>query len=91
MLCRILGDCLHGAKIDTEIESLNAPSLFSESEQKFTYVRYDDPFAVTPSQAKQFVAGRTAMDNLKLIPDLQKAGDEYAKQHVQPEHLVPRR
>jgi uncharacterized protein len=91
ILCRILGDCLHGAKIDTEIESLNAPSLFTQSEQKFTYARYDDPFDVTPSQAKELVTGRAEMDNLKLIPDLQKAGEEYAKQHVQPEHLVPRR
>ena len=90
MLCRILGDCLHGAKIDTEIESLNAPSLFAQSEQKFSYVRYDEPFDVTPSQAKQLVTGRTEMDNLKLIPDLQEAGEEYARQHVQPEHFVPR-
>jgi len=70
---------------------LEAPSLFGPKEQKFTYVRYDRPFDVTPSEAKEIVRGRSAMDNLKLIPDLQKAGREYAQAYVQPEHLGPRR
>lgn len=91
LLCRVLGDCRHGATLDAEVGSLEAPSLFGPKEQKFTYVRYDQPFDVTPSEAKEIVRGRSAMDNLKLIPDLQKAGREYAQAYVQPEHLGPRR
>jgi len=91
ILCRVLGDCMYGAKVDSELGTLDAPSLFGQSEQKFTYVRYDEPFNLTPSEARELVRGRTQMDNLKAIPDLQKAGEQYAKKHVRPEHLVPRR
>jgi hypothetical protein len=34
------------------------------------------PFYVTPSPARELVTGRAEVDNLKLIPALQKAGEE---------------
>jgi hypothetical protein len=104
-LCRILGDFVNGTEIrskdgrqilgsdeiDAEIGMLDAPSLFGAGEQKFTYVRYDAPFILTPAEARQLVTGQTEMDNIKLKPYLRRAGKEYAETHVCLEHLYPRR
>jgi hypothetical protein len=103
-LCRIMGDLVNGdelvsrdgrrilpaEELDTEVGWLNQPSLFNQAEQKFTYVRYDRPFNVTPQEARQIVKGQTEMDNLKLLPYLKRAGEEYAATHVCVEHLYPR-
>jgi hypothetical protein len=104
-LCRILGDFINGEEIvskdgrhilsakeiDSEIGMLNDPSLFDQGEQKFTYVRYDQPFTVTPEEARHIVKGQTEMDNVKLKPFLRKTGKEYAEKYVCSEHLYPRR
>lgn len=87
-LCRVLGDCVHGAQIDGEVEGLDAPSLRGQSEPRFTYVRYDEPFKVTGIQAKKL--SEAALDDLKLIPFLQAAGKKYAADHVRLEHFYPR-
>lgn len=79
-VCRVMGDCIHGAPLDTEVGALDAPSLFGAAEQKFTYVRYDQPFDSKEGD----------MDDLRLIPVLQRMGREYAARHVQREHLYPR-
>jgi hypothetical protein len=90
MLCRLLGDCIHGAEIDLEMGSLNVPALLDSNEQKFTYVRYDHPFEVTDAEARRLLKGETELDNLELIPFLQKSGEEYASRNVRLEHLYPR-
>jgi uncharacterized protein len=86
MLCRVLGDCVHGDELDQEIGSLDAPSLLSASEQKFTYARYNcmmdskevgDP--LTPAELQ--------LDNLRAIERLQTIGREYAARAVKREHL----
>ena len=83
-MCRVLGDCLHGAPLDSEVHALDAPSMLSAEEQKFTYVRYDQPFEAP-------VPGTDAeMDDLRLIPRLQALGREYASSHVRRDHLYPR-
>src|SRR5438046_417801 len=87
---RVMGDCVFGAEIDSELQKLDSPSLFASSGQKFTYVRYDQPFEVSPCEAKRMTRGRTEMDNLELIPFLQRAGKEYAGKYVSVEHLYPR-
>ncbi|HEY1662519.1 MAG TPA: patatin-like phospholipase family protein [Verrucomicrobiae bacterium] len=103
-LCRILGDLVNGnemdskdgrhilgvKEMDTEIGSLNEPSLFNQAEQKFTYVRYDQPFTVSPDEAKHMVKGQTEMDNVKLKPFLRKTGEDYAEKNVCIEHFYPR-
>jgi len=88
VLCRILGDCLHGPPIDIELGSLVAPTLLSRAEQKFTYVRYDEPFVLTGEDLKLKLS--MEMDNLDLIPYLKKAGEAYAAKHVSLEHFRPR-
>ena len=83
-LCRVIGDCLHGAPLDSEVHALDSPTLLAANEQKFTYVRYDQPFE---PQAPGAEAG---MDDLRLIPRLQAAGRDYASAHVRRDHLYPR-
>jgi hypothetical protein len=89
-ICRVLGDCVHGPRLDAEVQALDSPSLLAAHEQKFTYVRYDQPFGAKPHDAEQ-LAHAAELDDLSLIPVLQKMGREYAAEHVRLEHLYPRK
>jgi hypothetical protein len=90
LLCRIMGDCVHGASLDFEIGALEMSTLFGTQEQKFTYARYDQPLDSTHPKIKQLPGGQIELDNLKLIPLLRELGREYAMEHVRKEHLYPR-
>ena len=90
LLCRVLGDCLHGAPIDSEVGAFGEPTLFSSEEQKFTYVRYDQSIESMFGEAGGFTRQRAALDNLAVIPLLRTAGRQYAEANVRPEHLYPR-
>jgi hypothetical protein len=86
MMCRILGDCVHGATLDSELGALDAPTLFARGEQKFTYARYncmldsrDVGNPMTPTELQ--------LDNLLVIERLQTIGREYAARTVRREHL----
>ena len=70
-----------------ELGSLDTPTLLSSAEQKFTYVRYDEPFVIKDPKLKIALE----LDNLALIPYLKQAGEEYAAAHVRLEHLYPRK
>jgi hypothetical protein len=89
MLCRILGDCVHGEKIDSEIEYLKEPTLLSADEQKFTYVRYD--VDLESDAGHHMTAAQSRLDNLESIPLLKSVGADYAAKTVKAEHLYPRR
>ena len=91
LLCRVLGDCIHGAQLDSEVGALDSATLLTPREQKFTYARYDTALDVPqPGISRALSGAETELDNLALIPLLQKLGAEYAARHVQPEHLHPR-
>jgi hypothetical protein len=88
-LCRILGDCLYGERIDRELGDLAAPTLLRAGEQKFSYVRYDqllDTIERTPRQPRLDLR----LDRVESMPALQQLGREYATAHVAREHLHPR-
>lgn len=89
MLCRVMGDCLHGSQLDSELGALDAPTLFAPSEQKFSYVRYNcmmdskdvgNPMSPTELQ----------LDNLQAIERLTTIGREYAAREVRREDLYVR-
>lgn len=88
MLCRVLGNCIHGEPLDSEIGDLKEPSLLSPSEEKFTYVRYDVRFDLWPEVAHLPSLLRAAIDDLTLIPHLQQIGRDYADQNVSAAHLI---
>lgn len=89
-ICRVLGDCVYGGKIDTEVESLDVPTLFSPNEQKFTYVRYDQAFDGGHFKGRQLSKAEAELDDLTMIPLLTDLGREYAAENVRFEHLFPR-
>ena len=88
-VCRVLGDCVHGAPLDSEIGDLRAPTLLTASEQKFTYARYDCALdseeAGVPLKAREL-----RLDSLAMIGRLQAIGRRYADEHVQSCDLWPR-
>jgi hypothetical protein len=90
LLCRVMGDCVHGAVWDSEVGAQEMPTLFDAKEQKFTYARYDQPLDATHRKIKQLPGGQAQLDNLKLIPLMQELGEQYADEHVRKEHLHPR-
>lgn len=88
LVCRVLGDCVHGAAIDSELQGLHGPGLLTETEKKFRYVRYDRRFSAEETTAFEKATRKPfSLDNLDLVPDLIRVGREYADAHVRPEHL----
>jgi len=90
LLCRVIGDCVHGTVWDSEVGALEMPTLLDGQEQKFTYARYDQPLDATHPQIRQLPGGQAQLDNLALIPLLQEIGKGYSDEHVRKEHLYPR-
>jgi hypothetical protein len=88
LACRIMGDCIHGHPLDPVIGDLEAPTLFAQAEQKFTYVRYDQELDAPELAVARPL--RSDMDNLQLIPSLQAIGRQYALASIRPEHFWPR-
>ncbi len=88
LVCRVLGDCVYGAPMDSELGALDEPSLLGRTEQKFTYVRYDQLKKASGLEAK--TQQEPKLDSISQIPVLQQAGQKYAAQHVRREHLYPR-
>jgi len=93
MLCRVLGDCLHGAPLDKELGDLSGtdPSLLTANEKRFTYVRYNQVFNVTPADGTPVQELDMRLDRIANMPAYQQAGREYAESNVRLEHLYPRR
>jgi hypothetical protein len=89
ILCRILGDCLFGERIDRELGDLAAPTLLSPTEQKFSYVRYDQKLDDERISARQPRLD-LRLDRVESMPALTELGREYAAAHVKREHLYPR-
>ena len=89
MMCRVLGDCIFGEKIDTEVGDL-AGGCLPSGEQKFTYVRYNQALDALPADWAGAEPMKVDLDDLGLIPELQRIGRRYAQTHVRAEHLYPR-
>lgn len=90
LLCRVLGDCRFGAPLDREIGDLRGDGMLSTAEKRFTYVRYNRFFSRDETaELKRSTKQHFTLDNLDLIPYLQKTGSAYATATVQREHLFP--
>jgi hypothetical protein len=89
MLCRVLGRCDHGDPIDSEVGALTGAGMLAETEKKFAYVRYNREFTSSEIEGLQRETGQKfSLDNLALIPYLQKVGREFAARTVQSSHLL---
>jgi len=88
MLCRVLGDCRFGDELDREIGHLRGPGILTTEEKRFSYVRYNRFYSHDETEAlRQATKQHFSLDNLELIPYLQKTGREYAEKSVLREHL----
>ncbi|MBV9299001.1 MAG: patatin-like phospholipase family protein [Verrucomicrobia bacterium] len=91
-LCRVMGRCLYGPVIDSEVGELTEPADYGQRTQspsrRFTYVRYNTDFSspeIEPVLSKY--GGDVPMDLPSLIPTLQGLGQRYALSEVRDEHL----
>lgn len=88
MACRLLGDCRHGAPIDSECgDMLSQPGTSNWTGPKlFTYLRYDPDVSregldglglgdIDPAHVQK-------MDSVDYIPAIQRVGRAYAGRHV---------
>jgi len=88
-LCRVMGRCLHGPVIDSEVGELIGPQDHEDGQsRRFTYVRYNTDFG-SPEFASVLskYGGDVPMDLPALIPTLQALGQRYALNEVREEHL----
>ena len=88
MLCRLLGDPLFGAPIDSEMGDLTGSTLLGRAERKFGYVRYNRE--VTRAEAEQLrlrTRQSFTLDNVGVMPFLKEIGQQYAEATVRREHL----
>jgi hypothetical protein len=86
-LCRCLGECLYGERLDLEIGDLMGAPLPGRS--WFSYVRYNQSYEGTA--LKQLLAKHrnlAALDAIQAIPALEELGCDYAEKHVKLEHLM---
>lgn len=90
LLCRIMGDCLHGAAIDLELGDVLTPTVFASEEQKFSYARYDHHLDEAIEDTNLPPLLQAKLDDLRTVPALSKLGQQYAERYVKEEHLYPR-
>jgi len=89
LVCRILGTCHFGGEIDSEIGDLQE-NAFTRNQKLFSYVRYNRYFRHDEtSELLKATKQQFSLDNLGLIPFLQRAGREYAAANVQRQHFFP--
>jgi hypothetical protein len=90
MMCRVLGHCVHGDAIDSEMGDLHGDGLLPTSEKKFSYVRYNRSFSFAEIAELEHRTGKSfSLDNTDLIGVLEELGEAYAAAHVRREHLFP--
>lgn len=91
MICRVMGRCLYGAPIDSEVGDMVEHALehdLGPHPKKFTYVRYNVNFD-DAEHAAHFagIDGPAPMDRPDLVPAYEEIGAAYAQSEVRAEHL----
>ena len=97
MVCRVVGECRYGHPIDSEIGAMiQMPGTPPEQSnwtgtKQFAYVRYDPLTSRAGLDALDLVdisdEAMALMDDVSLIPDLQRVGRAYAANHLSLDHL----
>lgn len=86
-LCRCLGHCMHGEDLDSEVGNLEGCPL--PGRDWFSYVRYNKSYSgKAATELLQKHPNLDKLDAVQRIPLLREIGREYAKEHVQLEHLI---
>jgi patatin-like phospholipase/acyl hydrolase len=86
-LCRCLGECIFGEKLDSEIGDLIGTQL--PGSRWFSYVRYDKSYNAEALEKLLKTNSRASkLDAVDSIPFLRSTGQAYADQNVRLEHLI---
>jgi len=88
LICRVLGECVFGERLDLELGDLRPCGLLAPTEKKFRYIRYNKLFTPAEVESARRKLGAFHLDNLRLMDLLRGAGEDYAAAHVQLEHLI---
>lgn len=89
MICRTIGYCRVGEDIDSELGDFRDVPPAQIGQRQFTYLRYDHAYTQEEMEsAKQYGKSGLSLDNLRLMPFLQKIGADYATKHVLAEDLI---
>ena len=83
LACRISGETLFGAPIDSELGDLIRPKAQSD----FTYVRYNHLFTEADLVNHPGVPPALPIEDLRIVPFLNEFGKTYAQKHVELGHL----
>ncbi|KJS03959.1 MAG: hypothetical protein VR73_16040 [Gammaproteobacteria bacterium BRH_c0] len=86
LLCRVLGNCVYGDEIDSEIGDLVGSSVTQSTKKLFSYVRYNIRFDAAESM--QIASSQNKLDNLNLLPILKEVGQEYADNKVKRKDII---
>lgn len=79
LLCRLHGQCVFGAELDTELGNLQR----GHPDPKFRYVRYDPVLGSREIQeSRKYSKSHIALDNTDLIDFLASIGADYAAKSV---------
>lgn len=89
LLCRVLGRCLSGGVLDSELGDLISSSSATREPKHFTYLRYDHVF--TEEEQAEYrrrtkSRGSFALDGLKGIDLLRELGEKVAAEQVEIAH-----
>ena len=89
MMCRVLGRCLFGDEIDSEVGAMISEGVPQTSGKQFSYVRYEHVFTDEEMRhAKATHGGDFSLDNLRIMPFFAEVGARYAERNVRLEHLL---
>jgi uncharacterized protein len=86
-LCRVLGSCLYGHTIDSEVGSLLPAEGKPDPSKHFTYVRYDYELAGPQLADARKKYGKLDLGNTRAMPLFSELGQETSKR-VRLEHLL---
>jgi Patatin-like phospholipase len=89
-LCRVLGVCLHGDPIDSELGAMSPSDESDISCRHFLYCRYNHTF--TPEDQTRLLRETGSrrgftLNNIRAMPMMLEIGREYARKNVTEDHL----
>ena len=90
LLCRVLGNCLHGDKLDREIGDLRGTPSRAGTSKQFTYVRYNAELTeagLAKLDLKDIDAKHVQqLDSITYMSELTRVGEAVGRQ-VSDEHF----
>jgi hypothetical protein len=88
--CRVLGRCLFGEPLDTEIDTLipDETNAASRLPRRFLYCRYNHNLTAAEVAEAAHIENFFSVDNLEAIQFLKTLGRRFAGENVKLEHLA---